>query len=73
LKEGDTKLNCGAQSAKYTSIIIHFKFHAPYLCNSCITIPTTYERTQCEFHIRIYEYAYVNNLFGCTNAGEEHC
>jgi hypothetical protein len=31
LKEGDTKLNCGAQSAKYISVIIHFKFHAPYL------------------------------------------
>jgi hypothetical protein len=31
LKNGDTKLNCGTQSAKYTSVIINFKFHAPYL------------------------------------------
>jgi hypothetical protein len=31
LKEGDTKLNYGVQSVKYTSAIINFKFHAPYL------------------------------------------
>jgi len=31
LAERDTKLNCCAKSAKYPSVIIHFKFHRSYV------------------------------------------
>lgn len=31
LREGDRKLNCGAESAQYSSVIIHFRAHVSYL------------------------------------------